>query len=54
VAKVTGDSKEYKTSKGSSLYILIICTLLYMVNYMDRQVVAAFNQLTERSRFFAA
>jgi MFS family permease len=41
VAKESGDSKGYKTSKGSSLYILIICTLLYMVNYMDRQVVAA-------------
>ena len=41
MAKESGDSKEYKTSKGSSLYILIICTLLYMVNYMDRQVVAA-------------
>ena len=41
MAKQSGDSKEYKTSKGSSLYILIICTLLYMVNYMDRQVLAA-------------
>ena len=41
MAKEPGDSKGYKTSKGSSLYILIICTLLYMVNYMDRQVVAA-------------
>ena len=41
MAKESGDSKEYKTGKGASLYILIICTLLYMVNYMDRQVVAA-------------
>ena len=41
MAKDTGDSKQYKTGKGASLYILIICTLLYMVNYMDRQVVAA-------------
>jgi MFS family permease len=41
VAKDTGDSKQYKAGKGASLYILIICTLLYMVNYMDRQVVAA-------------
>jgi len=41
VAKDTGDSKQYKTGKGASVYILIICTLLYMVNYMDRQVVAA-------------
>ena len=41
MAQEPGDSKGYKTSKGSSLYILIICTLLYMVNYMDRQVVAA-------------
>jgi MFS family permease len=41
VVKESGDSKEYKTGKGDSLYILIICTLLYMVNYMDRQVLAA-------------
>lgn len=41
VAKESGNSKEYKTGGGSSLYILIICTLLYMVNYMDRQVLAA-------------
>jgi MFS family permease len=41
VAKDTGDSKQYKAGKGASLYILIICTLLYMVNYMDRQVIAA-------------
>jgi MFS family permease len=41
VAKDTGDSKQYKAGKGASVYILIICTLLYMVNYMDRQVVAA-------------
>jgi MFS family permease len=41
VAQDPGSSKEYKTGKGASLYILIICTLLYMVNYMDRQVVAA-------------
>jgi len=41
VAKDTGDSKQYKAGKGASIYILIICTLLYMVNYMDRQVIAA-------------
>ncbi len=41
MAKDTGDSRQYKAGKGASLYILIICTLLYMVNYMDRQVVAA-------------
>ncbi len=41
MAKEQGNSKEYKIGKGASLYILIICTLLYMVNYMDRQVVAA-------------
>jgi len=41
VAKDTGDSKQYQAGKGASIYILIICTLLYMVNYMDRQVVAA-------------
>jgi MFS family permease len=33
-------SFEYKTGGGSALYILIVCTLLYMVNYMDRQVFA--------------
>ena len=37
----TVDSKQYKVGKGASLYILIICTLLYMINYMDRQVLAA-------------
>ncbi len=41
MAKDTGVSRQYQTGKGASLYILIICTLLYMVNYMDRQVVAA-------------
>jgi len=41
VAIESGDSKQYKTGKGASVYIIIICTLLYMVNYMDRQVVAA-------------
>lgn len=33
-------SREYKTGGGSALYILIICTLLYVVNYIDRQVFA--------------
>ena len=32
MAKESGESKEYKTGKGASLYIIIICTLLYMVN----------------------
>ena len=31
---------EYKTGGGNALFILIVCTLLYMVNYMDRQVFA--------------
>lgn len=41
MAKEQIDSRQYKTGKWASFYILIICTLLYMVNYMDRQVVAA-------------
>jgi MFS family permease len=41
VAKGSDESKAYKAGKGASIYILIICTLLYMVNYMDRQVIAA-------------
>ena len=36
-----GSGKEYKTGGWSAYYILIICSLLYMVNYMDRQVLAA-------------
>jgi MFS family permease len=32
------DSKEYKTGGWRSHYVLIVCTLLYAVNYMDRQV----------------
>jgi MFS family permease len=31
---------EYKAEGGASLYIIVICTLLYMVNFMDRQVIA--------------
>jgi MFS family permease len=31
---------QYKTGGGSAMYILVICTLLYMANYMDRQVFA--------------
>lgn len=37
----TTESREYRTGGGPALYILVICTLLYMVNFMDRQVVAA-------------
>jgi len=37
----TGSPKEYKAGAGGKLYILITCTLLLMVNFMDRQVVAA-------------
>lgn len=35
------NAREYKTGGGAAAYILIICTLLYMVDFMDRQVVAA-------------
>lgn len=31
-------SKELQTGGWSSHYVLIVCTLLYAVNYMDRQV----------------
>jgi MFS family permease len=31
-------SKEYKTGGWSAHFILIVCTLLYVINYMDRQV----------------
>ncbi len=31
-------STEYKTGSGSALYILIICMLLYAINYVDKQV----------------
>lgn len=37
----TGAPKEYKAGSGGKLYILVTCTLLLMVNFMDRQVVAA-------------
>ena len=30
--------KEYRTGGWSAHYVLIICTLLYAINYMDRQV----------------
>lgn len=35
------DVKEYKIGGRSARYILIICSLLYMVNYMDRMVLSA-------------
>ena len=36
--KVPGDVKEYRTGGWRAHYVLIICTLLYAINYMDRQV----------------
>ena len=36
--KGPGDVKEYKTGGWRAHYVLIICTLLYAINYMDRQV----------------
>ncbi|PKN71735.1 MAG: hypothetical protein CVU54_01560 [Deltaproteobacteria bacterium HGW-Deltaproteobacteria-12] len=30
--------QEYKTGGGSAMYILVVCTLLYAINYIDRQV----------------
>jgi len=32
--------KEYSTGGRSANYILVVCTLLYMVNFMDRQVLS--------------
>lgn len=32
------DSKAYQTGGWRAHYVLIVCTLLYVVNYMDRQV----------------
>lgn len=32
--------KEFKIGGGAALFTLIICSLLYMINYMDRQVFA--------------
>jgi MFS family permease len=34
-------NQEYGTGGRNSTYILVICTLLYMVNFMDRQVLSA-------------
>lgn len=36
-----GNKKEFKTGGSSAHMILLICSLLYMVNYMDRQVLSA-------------
>ena len=37
-------SPEYKTGGWRAHYVLIVCTLLYVVNYMDRQVFAVILQ----------
>ena len=34
----SGEPAEYKTGGASAKYILVICTLLYVINYIDRQV----------------
>ena len=36
-----GDPKQYHTGGWSAHYIMIVCTLLFIVNYMDRQVFSA-------------
>jgi len=41
MSKELSSPKEYRTGSGASIYILIICTLLWMVNWMDRQVLSA-------------
>jgi MFS family permease len=43
--KEKGGTKEYKAGGWKAHYILIICSLLYMVNYMDRQVLASVLQM---------
>ena len=35
---VTSQPAEYKTGGGSAMFILVVCTLLYVANYIDRQV----------------
>jgi MFS family permease len=40
----TDNSQEYKTGGWRAHYVLIVCTLLYVVNYMDRQVFAVILQ----------
>lgn len=37
-------SAEYKTGGWRAHYVLIVCTLLYVINYMDRQVFAVILQ----------
>ena len=39
-----GKTSEYKTGGWRAHYVLIVCTLLYVVNYMDRQVFAVILQ----------
>ena len=41
MAKSTDAQKEYKLGEGGKLYVLVICSLLLAVNFMDRQVFAA-------------
>jgi MFS family permease len=38
------NNQEYKTGGWRAHYVLIVCTLLYVVNYMDRQVFAVILQ----------
>jgi len=38
MADTQNEVKEYRTGGWSAHYVLIICTLLYAINYMDRQV----------------
>ena len=35
------DKQAYSTGGASAHYILVVCTLLYVVNFMDRQVLSA-------------
>jgi len=41
MSKIMSEKGEYKTGGWSAHYILIVCSLLYMVNQMDRQVFSA-------------
>ena len=40
-----GDQKQYHTGGWSAHFVMIVCTLLFIINYMDRQVFSAVLQL---------
>ncbi len=38
--RIQTEQKSFKVGGGQAAFTLIVCSLLYMVNYMDRQVFA--------------